>query len=475
MKSQWEQICEHLQSALPSGTYKVWIAPLQAQVGKETLTLVAPSRYAADWIAERLGSDIARSAELVLGHAVSLRFKVSAQKRSTKPLRPPSPHTEQGSLLDMPAPKPSPLPSAPPQSQHPGGIAEQLCFPMPMPARRAPVWRFDFGSFIVGPSNNIAYAAAQNLVHSSGPVNTLFLSAGPGLGKTHLIQAVGKALCEASNLTAPRVEYLTAESFAACFVQAAKSRDFSTFKWRFHEADVLLLEDIHFLQGTEKIQIELLSAIKELQECGKRVILTSSFTPRELKNVDSGLVSRFTSGYLAAIGKPDKGTRKKILLEKARQQDCLLPDDVCELLAERLTGDVRQMESCLQNLFLRAKLLNTTATQEMALEILSQYVEQSLFLSLDSITRQVCEAFNLRADQLSSRSRKSNLVVARNTIFYLARKYTDLSLEAIGKRFSRRHSTVIKGISSLESELSSESSLGRQIALLLERIEKHGV
>ncbi|MBR5734210.1 MAG: chromosomal replication initiator protein DnaA [Desulfovibrionaceae bacterium] len=471
MKSQWEQICEHLQQVLPSGTYKVWIVPLQAQVGKETLTLVAPSRYMADRASELVGSHIARSAEAVLGRTVTLKFKTKSQKRSTKPLRPPSSRAEQGSLLDMPAPSPSP---STPQPQKQTGTAEQLCFPMPMPARRAPVWRFDFSSFIVGPSNNIAYAAAQNLVHSSGQVNTLFLSAGPGLGKTHLIQAVGRALCEASNLTAPRVEYLTAESFAACFVQAAKSRDFSAFKWRFHEADVLLLEDIHFLQSTDKIQIELLSAIKELQECGKRVILTSSFTPRELKNVDSGLVSRFTSGFLAAISKPDKGTRKKILLEKARQQNFRLPDDVCELLAERLTGDVRQLESCLQNLVLRASLLNAPATQEMALEVLSQYAEQSPFISLESITRQVCEAFNLQVDQLSSRSRKSNLVVARNTIFYLARKYTDLSLESIGKKFSRRHSTVIKGISSLESALSSETSLGRQIASLLERIEKRG-
>ncbi len=470
MNAQWDQIRKHLQTTLEPGIFKVWISPLKGQVADGVLTLLASSSFVADWISERLAPTISSAAESVLGHSVTLRISVNPErKRSTRPVR----ATERSATAKT-GNASSRADTARNSSsvQKNRAVAEQLSFSIPMPARRAPVWRYDFESFVVGPCNGMAYAAAKSLVSDCGSVNTLFLSAGPGLGKTHLAQAVGKALCAACNISAPRIEYLTAENFASIFVQAAKAHDFSAFKWRFHEADVLLLEDIHFLQNTDRIQIELLSAIKALQERGKRVVLTSSFSPRELKNVDSGLVSRFTSGFLADIVKPDRATRRCILLDKARQHGLALPDEVCELLAEHLAGDIRQLESCLQNLLLRSQILNTIVTRDMALEVLSQYAIQTPFFNLDSITQQVCEAFGLCIDQLATRSRKANLVLARNTIFYLARKHTDLSLEAIGGRFNRRHSTVIKGIASVERELSRETSIGRQISDTLDRIEK---
>ena len=170
-------------------------------------------------------------------------------------------------------------------------------------------WRYAFDSFVVGPTNDMAYAAARNMARSGAAVDTLFLSSGPGLGKTHLTQAVGQALCEASNRSNPKVEYLTAEEFSSCFVQALQSRTVDRFKGRFRDVDLLLLEDVHFLQGKEKMQDEVLSTIKSLQEKGSRVVLTSSFAPCELRNVDNSLVSRFCSGFLAGIGRPARTTR----------------------------------------------------------------------------------------------------------------------------------------------------------------------
>lgn len=334
-------------------------------------------------------------------------------------------------------------------------------------------WRYGFSDFVVGPCNDLAHAAAQTMIRTTGAVDTLFLSSGPGLGKTHLTQAVGRALCESSNRAAPRVEYLTAETFASCFVQAMKARDIDRFKSRFRDVDILLLEDVHFLQNKEKMQDEVLSTIKSLHERGSRVVLTSSFAPRELSNVDDRLVSRFCAGFLAGMEKPDKATRRRILQEKAKNQNTVLDDEVSDLMAERLTGDVRQLESCLHNIILRANLLGRTISADMALEIIAQYAQDAPFFDLGAITRKVCEGFGLSPSQLNTKSRKNDLVIARNTIFYLARRHTDLSLAHIGDAFGRRHSTVLKGIASIERELRRESPTGRQIANTLALIERN--
>lgn len=463
MKTQWLEICKNLQKTLDPGTYKVWVAPLEARLEGSELLLSAPNDFVARWVRERLGGFIAAAAEQTLHRTVCVRINARSN--------------------DGPE-RPAPLPIRPqlrtpedvirPQGRSTAGSVvapEQLGLPLCGPGGRSRNWRYAFNDFVVGPCNDMAYAAARGMTRSDAVVDTLFLSSGPGLGKTHLTQAVGRALCEASNHERPRVEYLTAEEFGSCFVQAMKARELDRFKSRFRDVDVLLLEDVHFLQNKEKMQDEVLSTIKAVQGHGGRVVLTSSFAPRELSNLDDSLVSRFCSGFLAGIEKPDLPTRRRILMEKARSQDTLLPEDVADVMAASLGGDVRQLESCLFNLILRARLLGRQISQDLAREILSQYAQDVPSLDFGSIVRKVCEGFGLQAEQLVSRSRKADFVLARNTIFYLARKHTDLSLKEIGLRFNRRHSTVIKGIAAVERELQRETPTGRQIANTLGFIE----
>lgn len=459
MKSQWRKICDNLQNRLNPGTYKVWVAPLHAELSGDRLSLTAPNEFVANWVRERLLTEINEAAAEVFEKPVELSIVAAPKVVSSQPV--PArvsaadvshPHTaaplERESVLAYATNVPVASSPSVSRSASPSFFsgAEQLSFPINLPARRAYSWRYGFDSFIVGPTNDMAYAAARNMTRTSACVDTLFLSSGPGLGKTHLSQAVGKALCEVSNRSNPKVEYLTAEEFSSCFVQALKARDIERFKGRFRDIDLLLLEDVHFLQGKEKMQEEVLSTIKSLQGRGSRVVLTSSFAPCELRNVDSSLVSRFCSGFLANIDKPDATTRRKILCEKAHQHEVKLPNKVADLLTDRLTGDIRQLESCIHNLVLKAKLLGHTISVEMAQEILCQYAQDNPLLDVNSIIRKVCEGFGLSPEQLASRSRKQSYVVARNTIFYLARKHTELSLQDIGDKFSRRHSTVLKGI-----------------------------
>ena len=245
------------------------------------------------------------------------------------------------------------------------------------------------------------------------------------------------------------------------------------FRARLRDLDVLLLEDVHFLQGKEKMQDMVLTVIKSLQDRGGRAIFTSSFSPRELEKLDSQLVSHFCSGIVSPLERPDTEMCRHILERKAKSFQVLLPDEVCDLLAGRLQGDVRQLESCLKSLVFKARMLNCGLNPELALEVLQQYATVDCGPDFASIVRLVCESYGLNERQLASRSHKQQYVLARNTIYYLARKHTDMSLKEIGERFNRRHSTVIKGITSLEREIANESRVGRQISRAVELIERN--
>lgn len=454
MRDQWAEISENLKKMLDSGVFKVWIAPLRARLEDGALCLAAPNAFMAGWLESRMLCTLREAAAPVLGlapEAVDLRIEIVGNDRNAAP--------EAASSADLAA---RVLPR------------RQASLPMPAVApafRREAAWRYRFEDFVVGPSNSVAVAAAQDVCRSGGDVRTLFVNSASGLGKTHLAQAVGQSLSR--NSSGARVAYLTAEEFASRFVAALRSHDVEAFKGRLRELDVLLLEDVHFFQGKEKMQDMALAVVKNLQARGGRVIFTSSFSPRELQRVDSQLVSHFCSGILTNMGRPDEEMRRHILTRKARSFQVLLPDSVCDLLASRLRGDVRQMESCLNSLIFKARLLNCGLNLDLALEVLNQYAGVECGPDLPTIIRLVCESYGLEERQLCSRSRRRECVLGRNTVYYLARKHTELSLEEIGGTFNRRHSTVIKGITSVERELSKESSLGRQIARAVDLIERN--
>jgi chromosomal replication initiator protein len=335
-------------------------------------------------------------------------------------------------------------------------------------------WRFSFDDFVVGPSNELAYAASHSMCGSNPGADVLYLASPPGLGKTHLMQAAGKMLTECCNRKRPKVEYLTAEEFVSRFWLAIKGNDTDSFKARYRGADLLLLEDVHFMQGKTTMQSELLATLKALHDRGSKIIFTSSFCPKDLRQIDEQLHSRLTAGLFSFIDRPDEETRRRIFRSKASLHKLILPEDVEDLLAQHVNADVRQIESCLRNLILKARLYNSSITMQMAWEVIGNYISHSPCLSLEGIIEQVCKSFALTREQLFSSKRKQEFVAARNTAFYLARKHTDLSLEVIGRQFNRRHSTVIKGITSTEREICRQTSVGRQMANAIALIERNG-
>ncbi len=464
MTTQWESICNNLQKTLKSGDYKVWIAPLEGRVAGKKISIIAASSYVCTWVQRCFANEIRKASAQALGlqaQDVELVFTINSAELCSTSLRTAS---VQQSIAQAAPPRTN---TSETYVYDHGG---QMSLPIPSQSPLTKVrWRHDFTDFVVGPSNALATAAAHDLCRES--IETLFVSASSGLGKTHLIHAIGQSLSKDGNPA--KVGYLTAEDFSAHFVRAIKNKHMDSFKASLRDLDVLLLEDVHHFQGKEKTQDEALATIKSLQTKGKRVVLTSSFSPKELQNVDSQLVSHFCSGLLTNIDKPTQDMCHAILQQKAHAQGASLPNAVADVLVEHMHDDVRQLESCLKNLLYQAQLLHSEVTLELAMNVLAQFMPAAHLLDMERIIALVCASYKLTEQQIISRSRRKEYVLARDTIYYLARKHTKATLEEIGQRFNRRHSTVVKGISAIERQLQSQGSTGRQVANALHLVERN--
>lgn len=437
MMDAWERVVARVAQCIPPGMMQLWVRPLSGMVVDDTLVVRAPNQFVRDWVENRLRATFEDAAEAELGFRPRLDLGV----------------VEESSRL----------------------LAASRQLVLPTPTAAPPVstvaFRHGFDDFVVGPCNQLAYAAAQGFCRGDAGVEQMLLCAAPGLGKTHLAQAIGAEIVRHTGQRQVRVCYVSAEEFVSQLVVAIRSRTTEQFKNRFRQnVDLLLLEDVHFFQGKEKMQDELVSTLDCLRQSGRQVVLTSSFLPRDLKDMDVHLTSRLTQGFLATMDRPDYATRLAIVQDKARREGITMPASVAELLAQRLRSDVRQLESCVRNLVLRARLLSVDITTALAWEILRNYEIDSPCLSLDAIISFVCQAYGISFDELCSRSRKRDRVVARNTVFYLARKHTELSLVEIGRRLNRNHSTVIKGITSVEREIARRTPLGNQLAHTIGRL-----
>ena len=445
MTNVWERIQIILEKNLKPGLFQLWIKPLKGSYNSETrlITLEAPNEFIASWVKEKLEDFVLESSKDVLGLTPELSITSPKNNGSSSPMKVSRNCTRY----------------------------EQPALPGKTPLNIMSSFKFTFQDFVVGPSNELAYVASKSFCSQNITSDQLFLCSSTGLGKTHLAQSMGNFLAEHSNRKSIRLAYLTAEEFASQLVMAIKSKRMEEFKARFRDQiDVLLIEDIHFFQGKEKIQNEFLSTVNSLQCQGKKIVFTSTFLPKELNDIDSNLISRLCRGFLAVIDKPDLKTRQEIVRNKATSLQVSLSDEVTDFLAGRIQKDIRQLESCLNNLIFKARMLKENITLELAMQVIKNYDCQDAKINMDEILTQVCTLFDISRESICSRSRKKQYVLARNVAFYIARKYTDFSLKEIGYQFNRRHSTVIKGITSIEKEISRHSPQGRQLKQTINQI-----
>jgi len=447
MSVLWDQIKAHIRSDLPKNSFLLWINPISClEAGDKTLVLGCPNRFSRDWVRENY-QDLIRDKFREAGHdGVELVLKVEPRKREPAPSSLP------------PDPDQIPLPNLAP----PG-------------APRRNMWlksSFTFDRFIVGQSNEFAYSASKTIA-SDGPChyNALLMLAGTGLGKTHLSQAIGHRILKKN--PSARILYRTAEDFTNEMISSLRTRRIEEFKKRYRrECDVLLLEEVHFLGGKEKIQTELGYTLDALAGENKKIIFTSALPPKEIPRMSRELASRLTSGLVTSISDPDYETRVRILTRKAAMYRVSLPDEVLHYLAERLKRDIRQMESALKCLKARVELMGDRIQMDLAREVVGALVSGECSITPEDIINLVCGYYHVEREMVCSRSRKKIHVLPRNIYAYLCRRHSGTTLEEIGRGINRSHSTVLYSIELVEHRMKTDRNLRHQVRFLSARLEQ---
>jgi chromosomal replication initiator protein len=440
MQEIWNVVKSDLKDRLSPSGFSLWIEPLQVDQGPQgELQLICPNPFALRW---------------VMSHYLPHIHQVLAQVGQPVPVK----------LLAAP-PKPRIL--APPPT------TEQLRLPLPGQGRksgRSLNREFTFNKFVVGGSNRLAYSASEALARRDTFFNgILFLTASPGLGKSHLAHAVGNCLLDSA--TQSSVMYVTAEDFANDMVKALKGDQMSRFKERYRrECDVLLLEEVQFFSGKDKIQAELCYTLDTLLDHRKKLVLTSCYLPGEISHLSQELRSRFTGGLITPIAPPDFSTRVSILSRKADDKGVNIALPVLEHMAEHITGDVRRLESALECLVARSTLLGEPVSLRLAQEVLQDLKAVAPRLSVSEIQKIVCDYYQINLREMLGRSRQKKLVRGRQVGMYFSRLYTMKTVVELGRLFQRSHASVVHALQTLERDRQVQPRLEKEVKFLEEKM-----
>jgi chromosomal replication initiator protein len=345
--------------------------------------------------------------------------------------------------------------------------------PAPKLSKLNPQYTFD--TFVVGRSNSFCHAACRAVVQNPGArYNPLFIYGGVGLGKTHLLHAIGHATVQKAN--GLRISYLSCDHFMNEMIAAVKNNRTDSFRRKYRNVDFLLVDDIQFLAGMEGTQVEFFHTFNTLYEAGSQIVLSSDRAPKDIPKVEDRLRTRFEWGLIADIQPADYETRRAIIASKADLKGIAVADDVADLIASRLTTNIRAVEGVLNRLFATAHHTGTPITLSMALGILDEIVpeERHVSLSIDQLQEATAKYFNVTRRDLLSKSRRANIARARQMAMYLCREKTASSLSDIGLAFGNRdHTTVLYSISKIEGELTADKEdTGKVISDIEKNLER---
>jgi chromosomal replication initiator protein len=445
MTSIWEQIKSQIKELIPEKSFSLWISPLTLLEQRgDALVLGCPNKFSLNWVTENYIPLLQENLNRVGEKNCKLALRVVSPTSAV-------PHD----LVQDP--RQLPLPNMPPINGNGG----------PRPLNQD----FTYDRFVVGRCNEFAYAASKALaIEGQFPCSSLFIVAKTGLGKSHLSQATAHALLESNPQI--KVIYVTAEDFVNEMIFALKNHRIDDFKNKYRRAcDVLLLEEIQFLSGKEKTQLELGYTLDALANDHKRIIFTSSLLPKDIPNLNKELASRLTSGIITTLDSPDYETRVKIIERKSSEQRLALPHEIFHLLAKDLTGDIRQLESALRCLKAKSDLMKARIDSDLAKEVLLCHVPTQKLLTLEEVKAMVCQYFKVDPALLSSKSRKKIHAYPRNVYAYLCRKHTEKTVEEIGRSLSRNHSTILYASEVIEHKMKVDKQVNNQIEFLSSKLK----
>jgi chromosomal replication initiator protein len=455
MKTVWNNVKTAIKDQISPSLYRLWIEPIEfVEAQSDTMILACPNFFIKKRIMANYTDLINHELNRKNGRPLTFSLQVNSANQNqghnndrAQNGNPAAGQRTRGRQLTLP------------------GIAAQ-----PMNGR---ILRKDytFDHFVVGHNCNLAYQATMELASGkSANVNAVFLLSGTGMGKSHLSQAVGHKILSVS--PGERVYYMSAEDFTNEMVHAIKSNSLDTFKKRYQDGcDVLLLEEIHMLSGRTRTQTELALVLDHLYESGKKLIFSSCASPSEIPRMSDHLISRLGQSMMTAIDAPDFKTRLRILRAKARCRGIELPGQVAEYMAGELVDNVRQLENGLIGVASRSCLMGDQIDLDLAEQVVKNIVTRKKTITIDSISRLVSREFGVPLKDMISRSRKKSVVRTRQVAIFLARRHTSQPLQSIGRKFNRKHATVIHSINSVEKELKLKGELFRQVQIIEKKLE----
>ncbi len=447
----WSSILDELRQSLNKQSFETWFAPTRTlSYSDNKLVVEVPSRFFCDWLNEHYLPSLQALANKLSSSSVSISFIVASDLQAKQ----------------LPTAAPASLPeSGAAGLLHPNAAKTLSGAGTPLNSR------YTFSSFVVGNSNRFAHAASLAVAESPAKsYNPLFIYGGVGLGKTHLLHAIGNHITQ----TTPdkRVLYVSSETFMNEMISSISSGTMRAFRDRFRTVDVLLIDDIQFLVGKESTQEEFFHTFNDLHNVHKQIVATSDSHPKEI-NLEERLRSRFEWGLVADIQTPDFETRVAILSKKAELEKVVVPNDVMAYIANQVKSNVRELEGCLIRVVAYASLTKSDISLELTREVLRDlFTDDYRPITIELITEMVSNEFNLKVSEIKAKKRTATIVFPRQIAMYLARELTDFSLPEIGRFFGGKdHTTVIYGFDKIKDKLNHDEKLRSLINRLMSQLK----
>ena len=471
VRNEWGQICSQLRTEVGEKAFDSWLKPLSVgSFANGIMNICVPTRFMRNWVITNYSDRIHKIWEKKNPAIKSINFVVQATEDPAVGMHNSSCRSLLKKIATSPAPQTVYQPGT---GQAAAESAEYASFGESGQSLSVPLNpQYTFDNFVVGKTNEFAYAAARKVAESDNiPFNPLFLYSGVGLGKTHLMHAIAWHIKQQDPTR--NIVYLSAEKFMYKFVRALRYKDTTAFKEQFRSVDVLMVDDVQFMGGKDTTQEEFFYTFNSLIEEGRQIIISADKSPADLEGIEARLKSRLGCGLVADIHPTDFDLRIGILENKARQLGIELPQKVSEFLASKITSNIRELEGALRRVIAHSQLLSDKEitldmTQDVLKDMLRSYDKRT---TIDEIQKKVAEHFNISVKEMQSSRRARTVARPRQIAMYLAKQLTSRSLPEIGRKFDRDHTTVMHAVRKVEELILEDASLAENVDALRRILE----